>query len=282
LRHKVLYLGHVITSKGVKPDPDKIAAVKNFLKNPKNVKQFLSLASYYRRFIKDFSKFAKPLTDLLKKNASFIWTPLQEKAFIALRDELCKEPILQYPNFNEPFILTVDACGYAIGGVLSQGSIGKDLPITFTSRILNTAERNYSTIEKECLAIIYCIIYFRHYLYGRHFTILTDHRPLVTFHQRPKLSIMEMEAITFFFGKAGEMQLRIFWTLGGEVQCYVGLPPRQPTKTPAGGLPDRCEGTRGIAFAYLPEPPPVRRYFLRPNYKGGGGECLISYFSPPP
>jgi hypothetical protein len=66
--------------------------------------------------------------------------------------------------------------------VLSQGSIGKNLPITFTSRILNTAERNYSTIEKECLAIVYCITYFRHYLYGRHFTILTDHRPLVWLH----------------------------------------------------------------------------------------------------
>jgi len=184
LRHEVVYLGHVIGSAGVRPDPDKIAAVRNFPipHTQKNIKQFLGLAGYYRRFIRNFSKLAKPLTDLLKRDAPFIWTHLQEKAFNTLRDELCKEPILQYPDFNKPFILTVDACGYAIGGVLSQGQIGKDLPLTYTSRILNNAERNYSTIEKECLAIVYCVTYFRHYLYGRHFTILTDHKPLIWLH----------------------------------------------------------------------------------------------------
>ncbi|KMQ92398.1 enzymatic polyprotein endonuclease reverse [Lasius niger] len=179
LRNEVVYLGHVIGSDGVKPDPNKIHAMKNFPipKNPKNIKQFLGLTGYYRRFIKNFSKIAKPLTDLLKKDKPFIWTPLQENAFATLRNELCEEPILQYPNFNEPFILTTDACGYAIGGVLSQGLVGKDLPISYTSRVLNDAERKYSTIEKECLAIVYGVSYFRHYLYGRHFTILTDHKP---------------------------------------------------------------------------------------------------------
>ena len=184
LRHEVMYLGHIIGKDGVKPDPNKIQAVKDFPTptTPKNIKQFLGLVGYYRRFIKDFSKIAKPLTDLLKKDRTFEWNTLQENSFNVLKNELCKEPILQYPNFNESFILTTDASGYAIGGVLSQGEVGKDLPISYISRVLNDAERRYSTIEKECLAIVYCVTYLRHYLYGRHFTIVTDHKPLVWLH----------------------------------------------------------------------------------------------------
>ncbi|KMQ92125.1 enzymatic polyprotein endonuclease reverse [Lasius niger] len=88
----------------------------------------------------------------------------REESFTIPRNELCKVPILQYPDFNKDFILKTDACGYAIGGVLSQEHSGKDLPISFTSRVLNEAETKYSTIEKECLAIVYAVTYFRHYL----------------------------------------------------------------------------------------------------------------------
>ncbi|XP_029659357.1 uncharacterized protein LOC115233196 [Formica exsecta] len=115
-------------------------------------------------------------------NKTFIWTSLQETAFSKLTHELLKEPVLQYPNFKEAFLLTTDASGYAIGGVLSQGQVRKDLPISYISRTLNEAEGRYSTIEKECLAVVYCVTYFRHYLYGRKFTILTDHKPLVWLH----------------------------------------------------------------------------------------------------
>lgn len=152
------------------------------LKTPKNIKQFLGLVGYYRRFIPNFSKTAKALTDLLKKDRKFEWTIKQIEAFDILRNSLCSEPILQYPDFSKPFILTTDASGYAVGGVLSQGVIGKDLPVAYTSRILNPAEQNYSTIEKECLAIIYCVNHFRPYLYGRLFTVVTDHKPLVWLH----------------------------------------------------------------------------------------------------
>lgn len=181
LRKEVVYLGHIITSEGVKPDPKKLEAVDKFPvpKNPKNIKQFLGLAGYYRRFIPNFSKVAKPLTDLLKKDIKFQWTDLQNKAFNTLKKALCDQPILQYPNFEEEFIITTDASAYAIGGVLSQGKVGKDLPISYASRILNPAEQKYSTIEKECLAIVYCISFFRPYVYGRKFKIVTDHRPLV-------------------------------------------------------------------------------------------------------
>lgn len=184
LRKEVGYLGHIIGRDGVKPDPSKIRAVKEFPRphNAKNIKQFLGLAGYYRRFILNFSKVARSLTDLLKKDEEFNWKEEQEQAFTQLRNALCTEPVLQYPDFTKPFIVTTDASGYAIGGILSQGPIGKDAPIAYTSCLLNDAEKNYSTIEKELLAIVYCVNHFRPYLYGRKFSLVTDHKPLVWLH----------------------------------------------------------------------------------------------------
>lgn len=154
LRKEVTYLGHTIGESGVRPYSKKIEAVKNFpqTKNAKNIKQFLGLAGYYRRFIPNFSRTAKPLTELLKKDVTFNWKQAQENAFRSLRNSLCIEPILQYSYFTKPFIVTTDASGYAIGSIISQGEIGKDLPIA--SRLLNAAEQNYSTIEKKLLAIV--------------------------------------------------------------------------------------------------------------------------------
>lgn len=184
LRREISYLGHIITQDGVKPDPKKTEAVKNFPvpKNIKNIKQFLGLVGYYRRFIPDFSKIAKPLTELLKKGEPFRWVLAQQQAFEILRDKICSEPLLQYPDFSKPFLVTTDASNYALGAVLSQGPIGKDLPIAFASRSLNKAETNYSTIEKELLAIVFAVGHFRPYLFGRRFSLITDHRPLVWLH----------------------------------------------------------------------------------------------------
>ncbi|XP_011859426.1 PREDICTED: uncharacterized protein LOC105556922 [Vollenhovia emeryi] len=181
LRKEVAYLGHIIGADGVRPDPGKIKSIQLFPqpRNQKNIKQFLGLVGYYRRFIPQFSKIAKPLSDLLKKDTPFNFQQKHIEAFDTLRNCLCTEPILQYPDFNQPFVLTTDASGYAIGGILSQGKIGKDLPIAYVSRVLNKAEQNYSVIEKECLAIVYCTNHFRPYLYGQKFTIVTDHKPLI-------------------------------------------------------------------------------------------------------
>lgn len=111
LRQEVIYLGHIISNESVKLDPDKRLAIKNFPipKTQKNIKQFLDLVGYYRRFIKDFSKIAKPLTDLLKKDRLFEWKTLQENSFNVLKNELCKESMLQCPDFDNSFILTTDA-----------------------------------------------------------------------------------------------------------------------------------------------------------------------------
>lgn len=182
LKREVMYLGHLIAEDGVKPDPNKISAIENYPipKNVKDIKGFLGLAGYYRRFIPDFSSLSQPLTKtkLLKKNVPFNWTSLQQHAFETLKKKLCESPVLIYPDFNQPFNLTTDASNYAIGGILSQGPIGQDLPIAYASRTLNKAEQNYSTTEKELLAIVWCVKHFRPYIYGRKFNMITDHKPL--------------------------------------------------------------------------------------------------------
>ena len=180
LRKEVQYLGHCITSEGIKPDLSKILAVQQYPipETPKDIKGFLGLAGYYRKFIQDFSKISSPLTKLLKKNEDFIWTDAQQSAFENLKNKLINPPLLQYPDFSKTFLLTTDASNFAIGSILSQGEIGKDLPIAYASRTLSKPEQNFSTIEKELLAIVWSVQHFRPYLYGREFVIITDHRPL--------------------------------------------------------------------------------------------------------
>ena len=183
LRQEVTYLGHIISAKGLNPDPKKVEAVKDFprLKNVKSVRQFLGLAGYYRRFIKDFARMAKPLTKLLQKNEAFHWSEDAESAFNKLKESLCTAPLLQPPDMSKPFLITTDASGYAIGGILSQGKIGSDLPVAYTSRVLRGPELKYDVYEKEALAVIHAVRTFRPYVFGRKFNIITDHQPLIWF-----------------------------------------------------------------------------------------------------
>nr|CAH7733080.1 unnamed protein product [Callosobruchus chinensis] len=181
LKKEVAYLGHIVTPDGVKPNPDKIKAIQNFTipKTTKQIKGFLGLLGYYRKFIKDFAKITKPLTSRLKKNAIINPNdPDYVKCFHYCKTLLTNDPILIYPDFSQPFNLTTDASNLAIGAVLSQGKIGSDRPIAYASRTLSESEINYSVIEKELLAIVYGVQYFRPYLFGRKFKIITDHKPL--------------------------------------------------------------------------------------------------------
>ena len=148
LKREIAYLGHVITQELVRPDAKKIEAVEKFpiLKNNMNIKQFLGLIGYYRKLILDFAKLAKPLSVILKDNVPFKWTEIERQAFQILQNKIISRPLLQYPDFTKPFIVTTDASDYALGGVLSQGKIGEDLLIAFASRTLQGAELNYSTI----------------------------------------------------------------------------------------------------------------------------------------
>lgn len=181
LHKEVKFLGHIITPNGIKPNPDKIKTIENFPipKTVKQIKSFLGLLGYYRKFIQNFANLTKPFTQCLKKGANInIKDPIYIKTFEDCKKLLSNEPLLQYPDFNQEFILTTDACNIAIGAILSQGRIGSDKPIAYASRTLNSSEQNYSTIEKELLAIVWATKYFRPYLYGRKFKIVTDHKPL--------------------------------------------------------------------------------------------------------
>jgi len=121
LRKDPNYLDHTISGNGMKPEPEKIKAVKEFSRsrNSKNIKHILGLAEYYRCFILNFSKIAKPLPNLLKKNEKFVWFETQYEVFANLRDSVCAELLLQYTEFTKPFLITTDASGYAIGSILS-------------------------------------------------------------------------------------------------------------------------------------------------------------------
>lgn len=180
LRQNVEFLGHVITPNGIKPNPNKIKAIEKFPipTTAKEIKSFLGLLGFYRKFIKDFAKITKPFTKCLKKGEKIVHNNEFLEAFDRCKNILSNQPLLQYPDFDKPFLLTTDASNFAIGAVLSQGPVGKDKPIAYASRTLNSAEQNYSTVEKELLSIVNFTKYFRPYLYGRKFTIITDHKPL--------------------------------------------------------------------------------------------------------
>lgn len=176
----VKFLGHLVTENGIKPNPDKIRVIEKFPipKTQKDIKSFLGLIGYYRKFVPNFAKITKPLTNCLKKNNKVIHDENFLKAFNTCKTILMNDPLLQHPDFTQDFNVTTDASNYAIGAILSQGVIGKDKPIAYASRTLNNAECNYSTIEKELLAIVYACKTFRPYLFGRRFNIISDHKPL--------------------------------------------------------------------------------------------------------
>ncbi|XKL60483.1 hypothetical protein PGB90_007540 [Kerria lacca] len=178
---QVKYLGHIVSIKGISPDPEKTSKLKTYPqpKNIKEVQQFLGLAGYYRKFVPNYSSISKPLTLLLHKNCKFEWNNQTQEAFSKLIKILTSDLLLQYPDFSKTFYLNTDASNFAIGAVLQQHSKENQLlPISYTSRTLNKAELNYSTIEKETLAIVWSVKYFRPYLFGQNFKILSDHKPL--------------------------------------------------------------------------------------------------------
>ena len=180
LKTEVEFLGHIISINGIKPDPRNIEKVKECRTptTPREIKSFLGLASYYRKFVEGFSKIAHPMIELTKESVPFVWTEDAELAFQTLKTRLTNPPILAYPDPDTEFLLFTDASEFGIGAVLGQIQNKKEVVIAYSSRHLNEAELKYSTVEKECLALIDAIKRFRSYVLGRHFTLITDHRPL--------------------------------------------------------------------------------------------------------
>lgn len=174
------YLGYVVGENGLMVDPSKVEAILN-IPTPKkvgDVRRLIGLASWYRRFIPNFSSLTAPLCNLLRKNVQFLWTKECETAFAALKEHLVSAPILTCPDFDKPFILQTDASDYGIGAVLSQETAEGEKVICYLSRSLTKPERGYSITEKECLAVIYAIEKLKPYLLGTKFTVITDHYSL--------------------------------------------------------------------------------------------------------
>ena len=177
------YLGHVVGNGEVRPEESKCRAVETFPLpvTKKQVRAFLGLTGYYRKFIPDYATVAAPLTDLTRKNApnQVNWSESCDVAFRKLKKSLCSCPVIKSPDFDRPFILQTDASDRGIGAVLSQtDEAGDEHPIAFYSRKLLPREEKYATVEKECLAIKLSVQAFRVYLLGKPFVIQTDHRSL--------------------------------------------------------------------------------------------------------
>ncbi|GES72730.1 retroviral-like aspartic protease 1 [Rhizophagus clarus] len=180
-KDEIPFLGHVVSRHGIQTDPEKLRVIKEF-PIPKDLTQlrgFIALASYYRKFVKNFSRIVEPLNRLLKKNTPFVWGNDQVDSFEYLKTCLMTPPILSYPNFEKPFILYTDASTFALGAILSQKNEDKkERVIAYASRTLGKHERNYGITELECLAVVWAVKHFHHYLHGQKFTVITDHAAL--------------------------------------------------------------------------------------------------------
>ncbi|KAL7841611.1 hypothetical protein SRHO_G00253020 [Serrasalmus rhombeus] len=179
-QRKVQFLGHVVSGDGVATDPEKVQSVRRW-PTPHDVSElrsFLGLASYYRRFIQGFADIAAPLHRLTEKGAAFQWTDGADKAFRQLRDVLCAAPVLTLPQVGGQFVVDTDASGCGIGAVLSQVQGGQERVIAYYSRALSKQERNYCVTRRELLAVVSGLRHFRHYLYGTPFVLRTDHASL--------------------------------------------------------------------------------------------------------
>lgn len=177
----LLYLGYKVDEKGLHVDVSKVEAILK-LRSPRNsteVRRFIGMTGWYRKFIPNFSTLIAPLTRLIQKNFSFTWTQECDDAFNKIKNILISAPILTCPDFSQPFTLQTDASAYGLGAVLTQNLDGEEKVICFLSRSLTKAERNWSTTERECIAVIWAVEKLRHYLDLVPFTIVTDHASLL-------------------------------------------------------------------------------------------------------
>ncbi|XP_058872250.1 uncharacterized protein K02A2.6-like [Acipenser ruthenus] len=190
LAPEVQYLGHKIDAEGIHPAEEKVRAIAEAPtpKNTTELKSFLGMVNYYHRFLPNLSTLLAPLHHLLQKKVPWCWKPQQEKAFQSAKKLLLTSQLLVHFDSKKPLLLACDASPYGVGAVLSHTlPDGSERPISFASRTLAPAEKNYSQLDKEALAIVFGVKKFHQYLYGHHFTICSDHKPLMSLFSESKL-----------------------------------------------------------------------------------------------
>lgn len=180
LEKEVLFLGHVVSGEGIWPNPSLISDVEAW--NPPTdvheLKAFLGLCNYYRKFVSAFSELASPLNELLRKEATFLWTIEHQKAFTQLKLKLTSAPVLGYPLVEGKYILDTDASNHSVGAVLVQLQWGEKRVITYASTHLTPAQKRYCVTRRDLLAVVFYTRQFRHYLLGKKFLLCTDHNSL--------------------------------------------------------------------------------------------------------
>ena len=188
-RNELLYLGHVVGAFGIKVDPAKVATVADWPvpEDLTQLRSFLGLTNYFRRFIQGYAARCKPLTELTRKSVPYAWSPECQEAFEALKQDLTSAPVLAAPDFTKAFEVVTDSCQWSLGGVLLQ----ELRPLAYYSRKMIPAELNYTVSEQECLATVECMKVWRCYLEGlpmEQLTLVTDHNPNVHLQDQQILS----------------------------------------------------------------------------------------------
>jgi len=185
---KIIFLGRIISEAGLEPDPEKVRAVKEWPvpTNVTEVRAFVALAGYYRKFQKDFSRIAAPLYELTQKGQKFVWTERRQRAFEQLKQILTSAPILSLPRDERDWLVDVDCSNWASGGVLQQWQDGDWHVIAYSSKLLTKAEQRYCATRKELLACIHALKAWKTYLLGRK-VLRTDHSALLYLRKCPEL-----------------------------------------------------------------------------------------------
>ena len=187
---QVSFLGHVVSAEGIHMEQDKVKAIDEWPvpRNVKDVRSFLGLAGFYRKFISNFSGICSPITNLLKQDKIYEWKPEHDEAFQKLKQAVRTAPVLVLPNHELSFVVHTDASGFAVGACLSQDQGNGLQPVCFMSKKMLPAERNYPIHEQELLAVICALKEWRHYLHGAKFQVVTDHKSLQWLQTQPNLS----------------------------------------------------------------------------------------------